>query len=65
MALVPTDPERLDDPKKALIDLAKRTRVRAIRGDLVPRESSGRKVGPLYTARMIEFVEGGEWVAAR
>jgi hypothetical protein len=57
MALLPADPDRLDDPKRELVSLARRSRRRFIRDDLVPREGSGRSVGPLYTARMTEFVE--------
>jgi hypothetical protein len=54
---VPPDPDALDDPKRALVDLARRSRRRALREELVPREGSGRSVGPLYTTRMIEFVQ--------
>ncbi|MEX2648976.1 MAG: hypothetical protein WD673_08185 [Alphaproteobacteria bacterium] len=53
--LVPNDPDRLDDPKGALIGLARRSRRASLRRDLVPREGSGRRVGPLYPARLIEF----------
>jgi hypothetical protein len=56
-ALLPAHPDSLDDPKRELVNLARRTRRRAIRDDLVPRDGSGRLVGPLYTTRMIEFVE--------
>lgn len=54
---VPAQPDRLDDPKREAVNLARRTRRRGLRGDLVPREASGRAVGPLYTARMIEFID--------
>ena len=57
MAWLPTNPDCLDDPKRELIDLARRSRRRAVRDDLVPRQGSGRSVGPLYTTRMIEFLE--------
>jgi len=53
---VPRDPEAVDDPKKAMVDLARRSRRRTIREDMVPREGSGREVGPAYSSRMIEFV---------
>jgi len=58
-AQVPQNPDSLDNPKQLLVNLARRSRQRAIRDDLVPREGSGRSVGPLYTARMIEFASGG------
>lgn len=54
-SVVPRDPEAIDDPKKAMVDLAGRSRWRAIREDMVPREGSGRPVGPAYTSRLIEF----------
>lgn len=55
-ALVPDDPDALDDPKRALVELARRSRRRVVRDEIVPREGSGRSVGPLYTMRMVEFV---------
>jgi hypothetical protein len=54
---LPTNPDRLDDPKRVVIDLARRSRRRVIRDDLVPRQGSGRSVGPLYTTRMLEFLQ--------
>jgi len=56
MTWLPTDPDSLDDPKRELINLARRSRRRVVREDLVPRLGSGRSVGPLYTTCMIEFV---------
>lgn len=59
---VPADPDALTDPKGALVDIARRSRRRAIREDMVPRQGSGRAVGRAYEARLIEFVtrsEGG------
>lgn len=53
---IPADPESLDDPKMAMVNLARHSRRRDIRDDMVPREDSGRRVGPAYTSRLIEFV---------
>lgn len=44
VALLPEDPDNLDDPKRELVNLARRARRRAIRDDLVPRDGSGRAV---------------------
>lgn len=58
----PDDPDGLDDPKAALVALARGSRRRAIARDMVPRQGSGRSVGPRYTSRMIDYVtatEGG------
>jgi hypothetical protein len=57
---VPANPEALDDPKLALVNLARHSRRKDIREDMVPRPSSGREVGPAYTSRVIEFVES-QW----
>ncbi|MBI4880533.1 MAG: hypothetical protein HY812_12865 [Planctomycetes bacterium] len=53
---VPREPERLEDPKRSLVDLARTSRRREIRRDMVPREGSGRASGPAYSSRVIEFV---------
>lgn len=55
-ARVPPNPDAEPDPKTTLIDLARRSRRRAIREDIVPREGSGSRVGPGYAGRLIEFV---------
>lgn len=55
--LVAKRPEELSDPKRAFVDLARRSGSRDVRRDFVPREGSGRKVGPLYASRVIEFVQ--------
>lgn len=54
---IPAEPERLDDPKRELINLARQSRQTAIQQDLVPREGSGRRVGPGYTGFVIAFVQ--------
>jgi len=67
---VPHNPESVDHPKNMMVDLARHSRRREIREDMVPRPGSARAVGPSYTARLIEFVTGtkASWrpeVAAR
>lgn len=56
-AEVPTDPDTIPDPKRAMVELARRSRRRAIREDMVPHIGSGQPVGPAYTSRMIEFIQ--------
>jgi len=58
MSHIPLDPEALDDPKQALVNLARRSRRRAIREGMVPRQASGRAVGPLYTSLVNQYVLG-------
>jgi hypothetical protein len=52
---LPADPEALDNPKLTMVALARASRRRDIREDMVPREGSGRPVGPAYASRLIEF----------
>lgn len=52
---LPPDPERLDDPKATMVNLARASRRRDIREDMVPRLGSGREVGQAYSSRLIEF----------
>jgi hypothetical protein len=53
---IPADPDGLDDPKQTLVDLARTSRRRVIRDDLVPTPGSGRRVGAGYVSRIVEFV---------
>jgi hypothetical protein len=50
--------EAYDDPKRAVVDLARRSARREIRAGIVPRHGSGREVGPEYVSRMSEFAFG-------
>jgi hypothetical protein len=52
---VPAEPETLNDPKAAMVTLAHRSRRSDLREDMVPRNGSGRPVGPAYSSRLIEF----------
>ncbi len=66
-ARIPVAAEDIRDPKRAMVDLARRSRKRDIRMDMVPREGSGRATGPAYATRLIEYVQS-RWrpaVAAR
>lgn len=50
---MPVDVERLDDPKRALINLARRSRSRTVRVDLVPRATA--RIGPGYVDQVRRF----------
>jgi len=54
---VPQAPDQVDDPKRVVVDLARRSTKRHIREDMVPRQGSGRSEGPAYATRMIEFTQ--------
>jgi hypothetical protein len=52
---MPRDPDRLRDPKVDLVNLARSSRRKSIREDMVPPPGLSSKVGPGYTARLVEF----------
>jgi len=52
---LPESPDLLDDPKGFVVDLARNSRRKQIRNELVPRPRSRKRVGPAYTSRMMEF----------
>jgi len=54
--LIPFLPETLPDPKRSLIDLARRSRSSSLRRQLVPKAGSTAKQGPEYNACLIPFV---------
>ncbi|MDE0243943.1 MAG: hypothetical protein OXM59_01145 [Gammaproteobacteria bacterium] len=56
-ANLPSQPEILERPKDNVVNFARRSRRTAIRRDMVPREGSGRRVGPAYASRLIEYIE--------
>ncbi len=53
---IPANPDGLEDAKQVVLDLVTSSRRSAIRQDMAPRTGSGRRVGPAYTSRLIEFV---------
>lgn len=55
--LIPEAVDEIQDAKKFLIDLAKRSRKKQVCLDIVPKEGSTAKIGPDYNGRLIHFVE--------
>ncbi len=53
---IPLNPDAESDPKATLVNLARQSRKRIIREDIVPRKKSGSRVGIGYTSRIIEFL---------
>lgn len=53
---VPGLPDALSRPKRQVVDLCRRSTLTSIKRAMVPRESSGREVGPEYTTFLIDFV---------
>lgn len=56
-ARVPPRPDDIDRPKQFLVDLARKSGSSGIRRDMVPAAGSSARVGPLYVARIAEFVK--------
>ena len=55
-AIIPRGPDSLPDPKRTLVGIARRSRSRAIREGVPPRDGSGRAIGPLYVTELARFV---------
>ena len=52
---IPPYPDKEPDPKGTLIALARMSRNRRIREEMVPREGSGAQVGKLYAPSLNKF----------
>lgn len=52
---IAVSPEDLVDPKRELVNLARGSRRRSIRDDMVPQEGTTGRVGPGYPGRIMEF----------
>ena len=53
---IPARPDLLQDPKRDLVNLARRSRRVEVRRALVPSERSGARVGPDYLKFMRDYV---------
>ncbi len=56
LVLVPAQPDQIADPKRTLVSLARRSRVRALRESIVPRPGSTAVEGPDYNGCLADFV---------
>ena len=54
-AVVPRSPEAIVGLKDYVVGLAKRSRSRDVRSDLLPSRDGGRRHGPGYSQRLIDF----------
>ncbi|NQU24712.1 MAG: hypothetical protein HQ567_25805 [Candidatus Nealsonbacteria bacterium] len=59
-ARVPREPDKVREPKEKIVTLAKSSRKRSVREDIVPTRGSTASRGPGYNARLGAFV-GTEW----
>jgi hypothetical protein len=53
-AQVPTNPEGEDDPKRTMVDLARRSSKTAIQKDMLPQRGASRRAGPGCEGRILE-----------
>jgi len=56
-SLLPSNPDAEENPKRTLVSLARRSKWRSVRDDLVPEAGSLGIVGKGYLPRMSEFIE--------
>lgn len=53
---IPVNPDEEENPKQTLVNLARESRIKTVREDMVPRLGSRSRIGPGYTGKLIEFV---------
>jgi len=55
-SIVTLNPEALTDPKREIVNLARRSRKREIRESIAPRPGSSNPIGPAYTSALEEYI---------
>lgn len=53
---VPDNPETEEDPKRTLVNLARKSRFRKLSKEIIPDPNSSATIGPLYNYHFINFV---------
>jgi len=53
---LPDNPDSLEDPKRVLVDLCRKSRSKRVRDDMLPAPNGRRQVGPGYESRIADFV---------
>ena len=53
---IPTSPEQIEDPKRELVNIARRSRKPRIRSAIVPDSTSTAQVGRLYLSELSNFI---------
>jgi hypothetical protein len=61
---VPHAPEREEDPKRTLINLARKSRKKRLSREIVPAIGSAAPIGPLYNLHFTTFVNN-RWDIAK
>ena len=60
---IPIQTDTISNPKEFVLSLARGSRKKSLRDDLVPRSGENRKTGPDYNGRLAEFLHSGLWRA--
>jgi hypothetical protein len=53
---IPTDTDSLTNPKEFVVNLARKSRIRGVRDDLVPVPGAVTSVGPGYNSRLLSYI---------
>lgn len=61
---IPQSPDNENDPKVVMVNLARRSRLRAIKDDMVPPRYSSGRIGKNYVGRLADFVRH-HWQSTR
>jgi len=56
IARIPACTDSIPNPKEFIVTLARRARSKRLRADMVPEAGASTKVGPVYNARLLEFI---------
>ena len=62
--IVPDEPDSVEQPKELIVSLARKSKRKDIREDLVPLPGDIRKVGAAYNPRLLAFVRS-DWSLER
>lgn len=54
---IPINTDLIGDPKQHLVNLARKSRSKSLKADLVPVPGSTAQVGPAYNSRISDFIE--------
>ena len=54
---IPSRPDELEDPKRYLIDITRRSRKKKLHDAVIPARGSTAKIGPDYNTTLIKFTE--------
>jgi hypothetical protein len=56
MEKIPCNPDEIKNPKEYLLNLIKTSKRKSLHKDMLPDQDNGRKEGPAYVSRIIEYI---------